>query len=424
MPHLFDFAIQDSEQSAAALAEALRICKSLRDVGHVAYFAGGCVRDALLHRRPKDFDVATDATPERVREVFGRKRTLAFGASFGVIGVLPEQAKKGEGIEPTEVATFRSDGEYSDGRRPDKVHFGDAENDALRRDFTINGLFYDPNSEQVIDFVGGQKDLVEKRLRTIGRAKDRFEEDKLRMLRAVRFATTLGFSLCEETFDEIKLRSEEIVVVSAERVGAEMRRVLVSPSVADGILLLNDCRLQPTVMPGINLAKIALLHKRVANRSASDFSSSIALVLVSMADSPTDALQELTACWRLSNEESRQASFAIQHWNTIVDAHRKKWSEVQPVLIDRDAPVAIEVADRIASADEITQQGVSLSKEALDWDKEKLDPPPLLTGDTLRRSGLNPGPQFRIWLQDIRNMQLDGEIATEEEALSRVRSFE
>ena len=139
---LFDFRHWRSSETIEAHAEAARICSELREHGHVAYFAGGCVRDALLGRVPKDFDVATDAVPNRVREIFGRRKTLAFGASFGVIGVLPR--RKSETVTPTEVATFRSDGDYSDGRRPDEVHFGDPENDAQRRDFTINGLFYDP----------------------------------------------------------------------------------------------------------------------------------------------------------------------------------------------------------------------------------------------------------------------------------------
>ncbi len=140
--------------------------------------------------------MATNATPDSVREVFGRSRTLAFGASFGVIGVLPPRSKQRDRngpVEPTEVATFRSDGDYSDGRRPDSVHYGDAEQDALRRDFTINGLFYDPQEDRVIDYVGGEADLQRGLLRTIGDPLERFGEDKLRMLRAVRFATTLGF---------------------------------------------------------------------------------------------------------------------------------------------------------------------------------------------------------------------------------------
>jgi tRNA nucleotidyltransferase (CCA-adding enzyme) len=176
--------------------EAVSLIRTLADAGFVAYLAGGCVRDALLGITPKDYDVATNATPQAVRKVFGKSRTLAFGASFGVIGVLPpNQQRENVHQQVTEVATFRSDGTYSDGRRPDSVHFGDPEQDALRRDFTINGLFYDPVDDRLIDFVGGRQDLRSGLLRTIGDPNDRFAEDRLRMLRAVRFAATLGFEI-------------------------------------------------------------------------------------------------------------------------------------------------------------------------------------------------------------------------------------
>ena len=248
-----------SAETQKCYTEALRICQRLVEAGHVAYFAGGCVRDALLERQPKDFDVATDATPARVREVFGKKRTLAFGASFGVIAVLPHRSTGGFSASadqnlmmPTEVATFRSDGTYSDGRRPDKVSFGDARNDAFRRDFTINGLFYDPAAGQVIDFVGGQDDLAKQLLRTIGRASERFEEDKLRMLRAVRFATTLGFALDDETQTEMTRLASEISVVSGERIGAEMRRILVAPEAASGLRLLVETGLDRVIWPTLS----------------------------------------------------------------------------------------------------------------------------------------------------------------------------
>ncbi len=206
-----------SQLESSQSREARRIIDALHDAGFVAYLAGGCVRDALLGRQPKDYDVATDATPEAVRDLFGNRHTLAFGASFGVIGVLPprndqkqDQPNQNRPLEPTEVATFRSDGNYSDGRRPDSVHFGNAEQDALRRDFTINGLFYDPRNHQVIDYVQGQIDLKQKILRTIGDPVARFGEDKLRMLRAVRFATTLEFRIEAGTLAAIQQHASDI----------------------------------------------------------------------------------------------------------------------------------------------------------------------------------------------------------------------
>src|SRR3954469_10452800 len=165
---------------AVAREFAIDVVRRLREAGHQSLWAGGCVRDQLLGQMPKDYDVPTDAVPDRVREVFGRRRTLAIGASFGVITVLgPERAGQ------IDVATFRRDAAYSDGRHPDAVSFSDAENDAQRRDFTINGLFFDPIAEQVIDYVGGQDDLQRHVIRAIGDPLARIAEDKLRMLRAV-----------------------------------------------------------------------------------------------------------------------------------------------------------------------------------------------------------------------------------------------
>ena len=173
---------------------AILVVQQLTNAGYQALWAGGCVRDQLMGIPPKDYDVATNATPDQIREVFGKRRTLPIGAAFGVITVLgPKQA------DPIEVATFRRDTGYSDGRRPDGVEFTDAKEDALRRDFTINGMFYDPLKEQVVDYVGGKDDLKAKRIRAIGVPQERIEEDKLRMLRGVRFAAKFGFEIESDT---------------------------------------------------------------------------------------------------------------------------------------------------------------------------------------------------------------------------------
>lgn len=183
---------------------AKQVVEDLRAAGHEALWAGGCVRDGLLGIEPKDYDVATDAGPDRVREVFGRRRTIPVGAAFGVITVLGPKP-----CDPIEVATFRTDGEYRDGRHPESVRFTTAEEDAQRRDFTINGLFYDPIEERVIDYVGGEADLGGRTVRAIGDASARFGEDKLRMLRAVRFATTFGFDIEAETLAAIRAMAGE-----------------------------------------------------------------------------------------------------------------------------------------------------------------------------------------------------------------------
>ncbi|QEF99927.1 tRNA nucleotidyltransferase/poly(A) polymerase [Stieleria maiorica] len=427
---LFDSASDHSRETQASLAEAIRICARLRERGHVAYFAGGCVRDALLGREPKDFDVATDATPDRVREIFGRRNTLAFGASFGVIGVLPEKRRDRsteslDHVHPTEVATFRSDGEYSDGRRPDKVHYGDAKHDALRRDFTINGLFFDPAEEKVIDFVGGQVDLAARRLQTIGAADQRFEEDKLRMLRAVRFATTLGFELDPATKAEIVARAPEIAVVSAERIGAEMRRIVVSMHAPRGLELLIESGLDRLILPEIHFVDPACLVNHLGHRDALAFDSSMALILYLISENPAappleSLIDQITQRWRLSGEESRRITAATRRWPIIAGAHQRTWSQVQPTLVDRDADCVLQVAAAITCAEELPQAGVDLARKARSWPREQLDPQPLLTGDALRAAGYQPGPQFRSWLQAARDAQLDGQITTPEEALALV----
>ena len=385
------------------------------------------MRDALLGIEPKDFDVATDATPDRVREIFGRRKTLAFGASFGVIGVLPpsrQDAPDGE-VKPTEVATFRSDGEYSDGRRPDRVHFGDARNDALRRDFTINGLFFDPAEERVIDFVGGQEDLAARRLRTIGRPCERFDEDKLRMLRAIRFATTLGFELDAETETELKARVEQISMVSVERVGAEMRRIVSSNFAPRGFELLRSSELDRHIMADLHLAKPTLLTHWLSHRVSLDFESSLALVVLAMfqndrAPNANALVKRLTRHWRLSNEESRRCLAAVNLWETVALANKSPWSIVQPVLINRDIQSIMDVAKARIFADQLDSGGIDKCTAALDGPAELLDPPPLISGDSLQKAGYAAGPQFRQWLSEIRAMQLDGKLSTQAEALSYI----
>ena len=420
-PKYVDISETDRDQflCGADAQEALRIIGRLREKGFVAYLAGGCVRDALLGMPPKDYDVATDATPDSVRQVFGRSNTLAFGASFGVIGVLPKRdPNRGadEVVNPTEVATFRSDGVYSDGRRPDSVHFGKADQDALRRDFTINGLFYDPAKHEIVDFVGGEDDLRRGVLRTIGDAATRIEEDKLRMLRAVRFATTLRFEVAPETVDAIRSHAAGITAVSGERIGAEMRRVLTSENSRNGLAHLRAFGLDPYVLPeleGLDWSRYESYVDRLAPRT---FPNVLACLLVSMAD-PLTSLAAIASRWRLSGEESRKATAAIKHWRTIEQANTLPWSIVQPILVDRDRDTIVEVASAIVTADEGDRGGIDHAAEAIRWPAEQLNPAPLLTGNDLHELGVPKGPQYRTILQSIRDAQLDQEIQSREDAI-------
>jgi poly(A) polymerase len=225
---------------------AREVAARLRESGHVAYFAGGCVRDMVRGLIPKDYDIATDARPEAVQTLF--PRTFAVGAHFGVILVL-------ENGFQFEVATFRSDDTYVDGRHPSAVHFSSPEEDAQRRDFTINGMFYDPVAENVIDFVGGCADIDAKLVRAIGDPAQRFTEDRLRMLRAVRFATTLGYQIDKTTWEALTPNASSINQISAERIRDELIRIFVSPNRVSGWDLLNSSGLMRAILPELDAMK-------------------------------------------------------------------------------------------------------------------------------------------------------------------------
>ncbi|HEX8490009.1 MAG TPA: CCA tRNA nucleotidyltransferase, partial [Chthoniobacterales bacterium] len=225
---------------------ARNIARRLREQGHKAYFAGGCVRDLLRGQVPKDIDIATDARPEVVQKMF--PRTYAVGAHFGVIVVLEN------GLQ-FEVATFRSDGVYLDGRRPVEVHFATAEEDAARRDFTINGMFFDPEKQEVVDFVGGRADLEARTIRAIGDPAQRFAEDRLRMLRAVRFATVLEFEIEPATWTAVVTQAPSINEISAERIREELVRIFLSPKRARGWDLLDASGLMRNIFPELEAMK-------------------------------------------------------------------------------------------------------------------------------------------------------------------------
>ncbi|MEI8341277.1 MAG: CCA tRNA nucleotidyltransferase, partial [Verrucomicrobiota bacterium] len=232
----------DDSMSTAMEPVARTVVERLQKEGFIAFYAGGCVRDMLRNAEPADYDIATNARPEQVQAIF--PRTVAVGAHFGVVCVLDS------GME-FQVATFRADGIYIDGRHPDSVTFSTPEQDALRRDFTVNGMFYDPVRKEVIDFVNGRADLNAKILRAIGNPSDRFSEDRLRMLRAVRFATTLGYSIEQETWRALTTQASEIHDVSAERIREELVRLFLAPDRLHGFDLLDASGLMKEVLPEV-----------------------------------------------------------------------------------------------------------------------------------------------------------------------------
>ena len=392
---------------------ALDVVRRLRAAGFEAYWAGGCVRDEVLGRQPKDYDVATNAKPPEIRELFGKTRTLPLGAAFGVITVVgPRPAGQ------IEVATFRQDAGYSDGRHPDSVTFTSAREDAERRDFTINGMFFDPVERQVIDFVGGQDDLRHGRIRAIGAPRLRFQEDKLRMLRAVRFAAVFGFAIDDETTAAIREMAGQITVVSPERIAMEMRRILTEPGRVLGVRLLIELGLAAAVLPEIALDDEALRGRLersldiLGRLSEPEFPLSMAAL---MAEHGPAAVRAVGLRWKLANKETDEAAWLVEHHESLASAAKSRWSKIQPLLASdwASALVALHEASSPDSAEE-----AAWCRERLGWLPETLNPPPLLTGNDLQAAGLRPGPSFARILQAIRDAQLDGEIRTKEEAIA------
>ena len=384
---------------------AIQIVKQLQAAGHSALWAGGCVRDALLKKEPKDYDVATSATPDQVQHLFGHKSTLAIGKSFGVITVLgPKSAG------PIEVATFRRDGGYSDGRRPDSVEFTDAREDALRRDFTVNGMFFDPIEEQVIDYVGGKDDLIAKQIRAIGDPDARIEEDKLRMLRAVRFATTYDFAIEENTLKAIQKQASQISAVSPERIGVELRKMLGHANKTSAFLLLVETNLWPEISPATDLS-INDCASVLSRLQSDSFATTVAAIFHSQ---PVD-LDALQQAWRLTNQERDQLQWLISATPQLQNAQDLPWSQLQPWLISPHAMEGIQLIE--ALGDDAHKPSMQRCRDCLDWDDDKLNPAPLIDGKALMDAGMEPGPNFSLLIKRVRALQLDGEIATSEQAI-------
>ena len=406
---------------------AVEVVGRLRAKGHEALWAGGCVRDQLLGLAPKDYDVATSARPEDIRDVFGYKRTLPIGAAFGVISVLGPR-----GAGHIEVATFRRDEEYLDGRHPSGVTFTNAEEDARRRDFTINGIFYDPLLEKVIDYVGGQQDLESKLVRAIGDPRQRFAEDKLRMLRAVRFAATFDFALDPDTLAAIQQQADELTVVSVERIAGELRRMLVHPRRRRAMVLLRAARLLEVVLPEVASQsaaapedapqhtwenKLAILDRL----REPTISVALAVMLRDLTnpDEPRLALAR-QICWGLSltNEESDGVQKLLREEPLIRSAKTLPWPRLQRILVAPRVAELLDYVEAVAAVLDRTTAAVDHCRQLLLLPADQLDPPPLINGDDLKRAGIPPGPKYKVILEAVRDAQLEGKVVSPLEALS------
>jgi poly(A) polymerase len=436
---------------------AVDVVRRLRQSGYEAYLAGGCVRDELLGLVPADYDVATAARPEDVIKTF--KKTVEVGVSFGVVEVIGPRRADGS-FPKVQVATFRSDGAYVDGRRPESVTFSSPREDAERRDFTINGIFFDPLDGRVIDYVGGQADLQAKVLRAIGDPKARFREDKLRLLRAVRMAARFGFPIEPQTAAAIREMAGQITVVSAERIAEELRKMLAHPNRAWALRHMDDLGLLRHVLPEVEnemkglpqgfpnaptgdlwqhtlkvlevlegprwpepsavsfpLAFAALLHdvgkKRSAAREADRYTfhghEHIGKRLVGVASRRL----------KLSNAESDRVEWLVERHQYLCDAPTMRMSKLKPILVHPGIGelLALHRADSVASG-RSTAHVEFCERMLRETPAEILNPPPLLTGDDLIARGWEQGPQFKTVLDAVREAQLEGTIHSKDEAIA------
>jgi len=391
---------------------ALEVVTKLKEHGYQALWAGGCVRDELLGKLPKDYDVATDAVPEKVRAVFRRRRTLAIGAAFGVISVVGSKA-----AGQVDVATFREDLEYRDGRRPSSVCYSTPEQDALRRDFTINGIFYDPLTGDHIDFVGGKADLEAGIVRAIGEPAQRFTEDKLRMLRAVRFSASLGFELEDATRRAATAMARELAVVSPERIAAELRRMLVDANRARAAEMLREMGQLEVIFPELEAASMnwPLKLASLSALAAPGFPLALATLLRGL---PVGTARDIGLRLRLSNHEVDRLTWLVQCDGALAAACEQPWPRVQRMLTEPGIDDLLALHDAVATAEERDRADTEFCREVLARPRASWDPPPLVGGDDFKRAGIPPGSIYRQLLHSIRDAQLLGQISSADEALA------
>jgi poly(A) polymerase len=424
---------------------ARHIVQTLRDHGFTAYLAGGCVRDKLLGIDPKDFDVATNSRAATVQQLF--PNTMPVGVQFGVVLVMHD------GL-PCEVATFRSDGIYLDGRHPTSVHFSNAYEDAQRRDFTINGMFYDPLTEEVIDYVGGREDLRAGIIRAIGDPYARFAEDRLRMLRAIRLAARLNFTITPATFAAIQDLASSIVDIAWERIGDEMIKILTGRGAKRAFELLSESRLLSAILPEIEAMR--------GVEQSPDFHPEgdvfvHTLLLLDKLNQPTETLalgallhdvakpvcwarsahritfyghcekgaeMAIAICQRLkrSRETWDRVAYLVKNHLRLLSAPDMRTATLKRFLREDGIEELLELVrlDALSSSGDLRPYEFCRQQLAT-LGPEQIAPPRLLSGHDLIALGLPPGPRFKEILHAVEDAQLEGLLRTHEEALSWVK---
>jgi len=390
---------------------AIEIVHQLQQHGFQALLAGGCVRDMLLGRPAKDYDVATDALPADVIRLF--RRTLQVGAKFGVVIVLTQG-------EQVEVATFRSEAGYEDGRHPTEVRFTSAAEDASRRDFTINGMFYDPLKEQVIDYVDGQTDLTRRIIRTIGDPQERLREDYLRMLRAIRFSTQLGFAIEPATYKAVRRNAAKIVRISGERIAIELEGILAHPNRGAGAIMLVQTGLAEAIFPGFGgpgawqaLTVLTHLRRKV------DFPLALAAFFVGF---PTDFAVQSCETLKLSRKQDEHMEFLLAHRGQLLDSEMSL-AQLKKVLAGPyfwDLYELERAIQKAAKADGKPTKGLAslarLRRRIRALRGVDVKPKPLLNGHDLMRLGTNPGPSLGQLVEELYVAQLEGEVQSRDQA--------
>jgi poly(A) polymerase len=433
--------------NARQLADS--VCRTLRGAGHQAYLVGGCVRDILLGREPADYDVATDATPDRVQALF--PQSLAVGAQFGVVIVT-------DGAEQVEVATFRSDIGYSDGRHPDHVVFSSsAREDVQRRDFTINALLLDPETNEVQDYVGGRDDLRAGIIRAIGKPAERFHEDKLRMIRAVRFAARFRYAIEAATFSAIMKLAPDISQVSAERIRDELTKILAEGAARRGFELLDETRLLPEILPEVAQMKgveqppqfhpegdvwihTLMMIEQLKKECAATLAWGVLLHDVGKpptftppsgpnsrirfdqhVEVGTRMAEAICRRLRFSNDDMEQIAALVANHLRFKDVGQMRLSTLKRfVRLNRfEEHLELHRLDCLSSHRNLDAYNF-VSKFIAETPPEEVRPPRLLTGDDLVRLGFAPGPSFKQILDALEEAQLSGKVHTPEEALRLV----
>ena len=429
-----------------ALEGAMNIIQKLNQAGKLAYFAGGSVRDAVMGNNPSDIDMATSASPEEIISLF--RRTVAVGKAFGVIVVIM-------GNYQYEVATFRKDGLYVDGRRPIHIDFASPEEDVMRRDFTVNGLLYNPLTRELMDYVGGMDDILTKTIRTIGNPEERFTEDKLRLLRCIRFAVRLDFQIEKDTFRAVKKLSGSINEISKERIASELEKILTSRNPAAAVRLLDESGLLDQILPEVSRLKgveqpeefhpegDVFEHTIKMLELGKDFTFPLALAVL-LHDIGKPATQEFLDRIRFNLHEKEGAKMAalvcerLKLSNSITERvcnlvlHHMRFKDVQKMKISTLKKflrmdyflehLELHRLDCLSSHGLLDNYHFCLQKlQEFSEEKEALKPEILLNGNDLKKLGLKPGPLYTVILSELEDHQLENKIASREQAISWIK---